>query len=146
MTDADAPEPPREPEIEFLGKLARAFLLVARLALGVAGAASLAYGLKKTWTDGDGWAMDQWAFRAMPSAAGFVWITLGLPLVLPANTLLNRGRPQAALLATAVALWFGPMALPDDSDYGFVLRMFATLVAFLSLVMWRTLWRLTPRK
>ncbi|MFN3242838.1 MAG: hypothetical protein ACE37K_15160 [Planctomycetota bacterium] len=139
----DTPETPREPEIELLGKLARGGLFVIRMALLAAGVAALGYGLKKTLTIGDGWAWGGLEFRSTPSAAGFVWMTVGLPLALPANTLLNRGMPQAALLLTSAAMWFGPMALADDSAYGWILRLFATLVAFLCLVVWRTLWRLT---
>jgi len=138
----DTPETPREPEIELLGKLARGGLFVIRLAFFTAGAAALAYGLKKMWTTGDGW-WHELEFRATPSAAGFVWTTVGLPLVLPANTLLERGVPQLALLLASAGMWFGPMALADDSEYGYILRLFATLVAFLCLVVWRTLWRLT---
>ena len=134
---------PREPEIELLGKLARGGLFAVRLAFLCAGAASLAYGLKKSLTAGDGWDWQQFAWRSAPSAAGALWVTLGLPLVLPADCLLRRGRAQTALLLTTALLWFGPMALGDDSDYGYVLRLFATLVAFLCLVVWRTLWRLT---
>lgn len=139
----DTPETPREPEIELLGKLARGGLFVIRMAFLAAGLAALGYGLKKTLTTGDGWAWQELVLRDAPSAAGFVWMTVGLPLALPANMLLNRGLPQFALLLTSVGMWFGPMALGDDSDYGYILRMFATLVSFLCLVVWRTLWRLT---
>ncbi|MGC6486835.1 MAG: hypothetical protein ACON4Z_04260 [Planctomycetota bacterium] len=134
---------PREPEIELLGKLARAGLLLVRLAFLCAGAASLAYGLKKSLTVGDGWDWQQFAWRSTPSAAGALWVTLGLPLALPADFLLRRGRTQTGLLVATALLWFGPTVLPDDSDYGYVLRLFATLVAFLCLAVWRTLWRLT---
>jgi hypothetical protein len=114
----DTPETPREPEIELLGKLARGGLFVLRMAFLAAGVAALGYGLKKTLTIGDGWAWGALEFRSTPSAAGFVWMTVGLPLALPANTLLDRGLPQAALLLTSAAMWFGPMALADDSAYG----------------------------
>ena len=49
--------------------------------------------------------------------------------------------PDAELLTAALGI--APIALSDDSDYGYILRLFATLVAFLCLVVWRTLWRLT---
>jgi hypothetical protein len=134
---------PREPEIELLGKLARGFLFAARAALAAAGVASLAFGLVKSLTDGASWQPGELVWRAEPSAAGAVWVTLGLPLVLPAATLLRRGGGQVALLLASAALWFGPSSLEDDSDYGYILRIFATLVSFLCLVVWRTLWRLT---
>jgi len=134
---------PPEPEIELLGKLARGGLFMVRFAFLAAGVAALAYGLKKSLTVGDGWSWSHLQARGAPSAAGAVWLTLGLPLVLPADALLSRGRAQVALLLLSGGLWFGPIALGDDSDYGFVLRLFATLVSFLCLVVWRTLWRLT---
>ena len=56
--------------------------------------------------------------------------------------MLRRSVRQVALLSVSLALWFLPVALGDDSDYGYILRIFATLVAFLSLAVWRTLWRL----
>ena len=134
---------PREPEIEVLGKLARGGLFCVRAAFLLAGAAALLYGLKRTLATGDGWQFGAFEWRAAPSASGAVWLALGLPLALPADCLLRKGRGQAALLSASVALWFAPIALADDSDYGYVLRMFATLVAFLCLAVWRTLWRLT---
>ncbi len=141
---ADLPEPPpREPEIELLGKLARIGLFAIRVAMFVAGTAALAYGLTKSLTSGDGWEWLSLEWRARPSAAGAVWLTVGLPLVLPANVLLDRGLPQAALLGLSAVMWFMPWTLGDDSEYGYILRLFATLVAFLCLVVWRTLWRLT---
>ena len=141
---ADEPDlNPREPEIELLGKLARGGLFAARLVLLCAGAAALVYGLKKTWIEGDGWSWQDVALRSVPSASGSVWIAVGLPLALPADALLVRGLRQVALLLVSVGLWFGPMLLEDDSEYGYILRLFATLIAFLCLVVWRTLWRLT---
>ncbi len=141
---ADPPEPPpREPEIELLGKLARLGLRGIRLVLLAAGAAALAYGAKRSLTTGDGWPWLPLELRAQLSATGFVWMTVGLPLVLPADVLLNRGLPQAALLLLSACMWFLPWTLGDDSAYGYILRLFATLVAFLCLVVWRTLWRLT---
>ena len=143
MSASEEEQEPREPEIELLGKLARGGLWTVRAAFVAAGLAALAYGLKKTLATGDGWAWGHLQWLATPSAAGAVWLTLGLPLALPADLLLNRGRARAALLLTAAGLWFAPMALSDDSDYGYILRMFATLVSFLCLIVWRTLWQLT---
>ena len=144
---ADPAEPsepgPREPEIELLGKLARAGLFVIRVVFLVAGVTAVLYGLKRTFVEGDGWAWGDFAWRATPSASGAVWLTLGLPLAAPASAMLDRGWARRALLLTSAALWVGPAALGDDSDYGYILRLFATLVAFLCLFVWRTLWRLT---
>lgn len=134
---------PREPEIELLGKIARAGLFALRAAFLLAGVTAIVYGLKRTFAEGDGWAWDTFAWRSTPSASGAVWLTLGLPLAAPAGTLLDRGRAQAVLLTASATLWIAPIALSDDSDYGYILRLFATLVAFLCLVVWRTLWRLT---
>ena len=36
-----------------------------------------------------------------------------------------------------------PVCFENDSPYGYILRMFATLISFLSMLVWRTLWRLT---
>jgi len=134
---------PREPEIELLGKLARGFLFAARAVFFLAGVTAIIYGSKRTLIQGGGWEWPGFAWRAMPSASGAVWVALGLPLVLRADGVLNRGRTQLALIIASAMLWFGPMWLQDDSAYGYILRLFATFVAFLCLVVWRTLWRLT---
>jgi len=75
------------------------------------------------------------------AAAQFVWFCPGIPLVLPADTFFTRRRWW--LLGASAALWFAPMLLDDDSPYGYLLRMFATLSAFLTLFVWRSLWKLT---
>lgn len=126
--------PPREPEIELLAKLARGGLRTARAALWLAGLAAIAYGLHRT-------LFDERA-TTTPSASGTVWLTIGLPLMLRANWLLDASWRRYLLLLSSAVLWFAPMMLTDDSSYGFVLRIFATIVAFLCLVVWRTLWRL----
>ena len=145
MTDRghDSDTNPREPEIELLGKLARGFLLAARGVFFLAGVTAIIYGSKRALIQGGGWEWPGFAWRAMPSASGAVWAALGLPLVLRADAVLNRGRTQFALIIASAMLWFGPILLQDDSAYGYILRLFATFVAFLCLAVWRTLWRLT---
>ena len=139
---ADPDLNPREPEIEFLGKIARGALFCGRVVLFVAGVVAILYGLKRTLTTGTSWPPGGYEWRDSLSASGAVWLTLGLPLALPADVMLRRSMRQVALLGVSVALWFLPITLGDDSDYGYILRIFATLVAFLSLAVWRTLWRL----
>ena len=139
---ADPDLNPREPEIELLGKIARGALFCSRVVLVVAGVVAVLYGLKRTLTTGSAWTLGGFEWRESPSASGAVWLTLGLPLALPADVMLRRSVRQVALLSVSLALWFLPVALGDDSDYGYILRIFATLVAFLSLAVWRTLWRL----
>jgi hypothetical protein len=53
------------------------------------------------------------------------------------------GRGRWIALAVGALLWFAAALLPGEREYGFVLRMFASLVACLTLLVWRTLWRLT---
>lgn len=133
MPPTDPTSPPREPEIEFLGRVATRGLVVLRTAFWLAGAVAIAYGA---------WRALLAPEREGPaSALGPVWVAVGVPLVLPVDWLFGRGR--FAVLGISAALWFLPMLLPDDHRFGFVLRMFATLVACLSLLVWRTLWRLT---
>lgn len=128
--------PPREPEIELLGGIARRGLRVLRCVLWVAGAVGVAFGVWCTWSGADAKAPD----TRLP-ALGFVWICAGWPPLLRVDWLFGRGR-WIALIAGAL-LWFGPSLLAADPEYGFVLRMFATLIACVTLLVWRTLWRLT---
>lgn len=121
---------PPEPEIELLARIAARALWLLRGVLWLAGAFAIGYGCRRT-------------FGADPvSALGAVWIALGLPLVLPTGFVFGRGRWW--LLAASGVLCFAPSALVDDHRYGFVLRGVATLVAALTLLVWRTLWQLTP--
>ena len=143
MSEAQPPAAPHEPEIEFLGKLAHGFLATARVVLWLAGAAAISYGcwqlLRGTtppMARGD-------ASMLAPITASIVWFPLGLPLVLPADWLVTRHRYRIWLLLVCALLWFIPMLLGDASRYGYILRMFATLISFLSLLVWRTLWQLT---
>lgn len=126
----DAPTP-REPEIELLGRLAARAVRLLRRALWLAGATAIAYGL---WRCG---ASGSWP---LPSAKGFVWLCAGLPLVASASWLFGRGWRFA--LPALVLLWVVPGLLPDDHDYGYVLRIFASVAATLSLAVYTTLGRL----
>ena len=144
MTDETTAEPPREPEIEFLGKLAHGFLAFARVALWGAGTAAIGYGIWQTFLAGSDPALAGETDPALsPTASHLVWFPLGLPLVLPADWLLTKNRHRIWILAVSVMLWFTPMLFGDASRYGYILRMFATLISFLSLLVWRTLWQLT---
>lgn len=46
-------------------------------------------------------------------------------------------------LVAAAALWFSASLLPDDVEYGYLLRVFGSVMACLVLLVWRTLWGLT---
>jgi len=130
--------PPREPEIEVLGRIARGGLWVVRRVFWLAGVAAIAFGVWRTFTapiDAAG------VVGTTPNALGIVWICAGLPAVLRVDWLIGRGRWRA--LTLGAVLWFGAALLPHDHDFGFLLRVFASLVACLSLLVWRTLWRLT---
>ncbi len=124
---AELSPPPREPEIEALGRIARRAIRTIRTVLWLGGAVAVGFGLYQ--------ALGQPA--AAVSARGFVWTCVGLPLLAPVPWLFGRGRWPA--LAAGALLWFGPSLLPDDPEYGFVLRFFASLVACLTLLVWRTL-------
>lgn len=144
MTDEPMPPPPREPEIEFLGKVAHVVLRLIRVVLFTAGAYSIASGIAQMTgphEDPEGFLK----FLLIPSATGTIWLwfTLGLMLVVPSKWIFTKGPAPWALLAVNALLWFVPMALGDDSRYGYILRMFASLIAFLTMLVWRTLWRLT---
>lgn len=134
------PTPPREPEIEFLGKLARGLVQIVRVVLWCGGVYALVYGFQQM--------LDPAPVKQVPgfeshSDLGAVWIALGLPLVIPTKWTLQKNRVAMVMLAVFVTLWFGPMLLENDSPYGFILRLFATLISFLSVLVWRTVWRLT---
>ena len=142
MTSLNQPPPtPREPEIELLGRIAGRFLWFVRRVLWLGGAAAIAHGCWRSSTD-SGWDLDQPSTLAtLPAATGVVWICLGAPLVVRVDWLFGRARHAA--LATGASLWFGACLLPREQEYGYVLRFFASLVACLTLLVWRTLWRLT---
>ncbi len=145
MTTGDDPLP-HEPEIEFLGRLARRALQALRGLFFTAGCAATLYGvLGVLWPRLDvvrGLVHGVfWADEPQPPVHRFVWLCVGIPLLLPTDWLFGRGR--LPMLALGTALWFGPALLADDSDYGFVLRLFASLVAVATLLVWRTLSGLT---
>ncbi len=130
------PNAPHEPEIELLGRIARHGLWFLRRVLWVAGAFAVGYGLVRTWS-----ADEVATPSATVPALGFVWMCAGSPLLCRVDWLFGRGR-WLALVAGAL-LWFGPSLLAADPEYGFVLRAFASLIACVTLLVWRTLWRLT---
>jgi hypothetical protein len=143
-------KPPHEPEIEALGRVAHGFLWLVRRALWLAGLCGVGYGLWRCWIDEGAanglwlWLTEAgatWSFRTSPSAHGVVWLCLGFPALLPVGWTFGRGR--WLVLAVSAALWFGAMALVEDHRYGFVLRIVATFVVAATLLVWRTLWRLT---
>jgi hypothetical protein len=146
------PSVPHEPEIEMLGRVARRALWTFRRVLWAAGAAAVLFGLHSALgAPNTGVFAFVRAFELLPaerppavSAAGVVrgavWLCAGVPLLVRVDWLFGRGR-WPALAAGAVA-WGAPALLPPDHEYGFVLRFFASLIACLTLLVWRTLWSL----
>ncbi len=139
-----SPPTPLEPEIEFLGNVARRTLAGLRAVLFVAGVVAVGFAVRtlaSTPID------DGSPAAATPSPTGglfgMVWLCAGLPLLSPVDWLFGRGRFVA--LAGAVVLWLGPCLFAHDIDYGWLLRFFASLVAAATLVVWRALWALTKR-
>ncbi len=136
--------PPREPEIEVLAHLATGTLRVLRAAFWLAGAIGIGFGLHRSCSEGGLSFYAPYSALTVPSAIGVVWICGGIPLVARAEWLFGRGRHRWWLLVLCAALWIGASWLPGDPEYGYVLRFFASLVATLTMLVWRTLWRLTP--
>jgi hypothetical protein len=126
-----APDPttPREPEIELLGRIARHVLWGLRRVLWLVGATAVGFGVHSC------------VWLGTPVFVWFVWFAGGLPLLAPIDWILGRGRLVA--LSVGAFLWFLPSLLAGDQDHGWVLRVFASLVAVATLLVWRTLWRLT---
>ena len=143
MTDESIPTPPTEPEIEFLGRLAHEALRLIRGAFWVGGVTALYYGYEQIATPPQTQPMAEVSNPVMPSALGTIWLTLGLPLALPTCWLLKKRWACISMAILYLLMWFVPMSLPDDSPYGFILRCFTTVVAFSTLLVWRTLWQLT---
>ncbi|MFT4515819.1 MAG: hypothetical protein ACI91B_004540 [Planctomycetota bacterium] len=143
MTDEPMPVPPREPEIEFLGRVAHEGLRLLRVAFWIGGAAALAYGYEQFMAPYVDPATSSHSNPVLPAALGTIWFTLGLPLVLPTCWLLRKRWACISMAILYALMWFAPMGLPDESPYGFILRFFTTAVAFSSLLVWRTLWYLT---
>ena len=132
--------PPREPEIELLGRIARRGLWVLRRVLWIAGVVAIVYGVTMIVAPADASAADPEPLPKGP-ALGFVWVCAGWPVLVHVDWLFGRGRWIA--LGIAALLWAAPSLLVSDPEYGFILRFFATLVPCLTLLVWRTLWRLT---
>ncbi len=134
------PQPPREPEIEALGRAAHGFLWLLRRVFWIAGAIFAGYGAARCGNA-------EWTFHTpytnTAQVHGFTWLCVGLPLLARCDWLFGRTRWLA--LAIAAALWFGPGVMQDDHTFGFILRIFATVVAYATLLVWRTVWRLTER-
>lgn len=132
MTAPTPPTNPAEPEIQFLRRVARVGLLAIRLLFWLLGAAALYTGLL---------GPPAWTGLSWETTHLFVFACAGLPLVLPTSTWLGRHWWLWALVACL--MWFAPMLRESDHRYGFVLRMFAMTVGCATMVVWRTLWRLT---
>ena len=134
------PQPPREPEIEALGRAAHGFLWLLRHVFWIGGLFATTWGIERCFDQ-------RWTFIAMNTTTtpvhGFTWLCVGLPLLARVDWLYGRTRWLA--LTIAAALWFGPSVMQDDHVFGFILRVFATAVACATLLVWRTLWRLTER-
>jgi hypothetical protein len=135
-------EPPdlpraREPEIEFLGRLARRVLTMLRLALFVAGLVAIAVACYITASPPEPAPNEVIAPLQQRIASNFVWVCAGTPLLLPSRWMFRAGWWKA--LALGLALWLGPMLLDGDHPYGFVIRMFASFVTCVTLLVLRVL-------
>lgn len=122
-----------------MGRIAKGGLVVIRSVFWIAGIYAICYGLRLGFMTGPRlWADSAWT---LPSAQGFTFVCAGLPLAVKADWLFGKGRWLA--LAASVVLWLGPSWLPGNHDHDYLLRLFATLAATLTMLVWRTLWRLT---
>lgn len=133
---------PREPEIEFLGKVVRIGLWTLRGFFWLAGLAALA---GSTYLVANPESLVSEPGPVAPLAErvvdGLTWWCLGVPLLLPSRWLVGRARWP--MLLAGLALWLGPMFVDGDHRYGFVIRFFASLVAVSVLLVWRTVFSLT---
>jgi hypothetical protein len=127
-----SPAPPHEPEIELLRRAARLGLVVIRAAFWLAGALAVYTGL---------FGPPRWTGIEWPATHLFVFACIGVPLLLPTSWWLGRRWRWA--LAAGCLMWLLPMFAADEHRYGLLLRVFASAVACASMVVWRTLWRLT---
>jgi hypothetical protein len=138
------PTPPREPEIEFLGKVVRLLLLAFRAATVGAALVALGYGLIHMADPPRDMSAGTGEIGApLPIAPYFVWLCIGIPPLLPIRWLFGRGRWP--MLVVGAALWCGPMGLEGDHEYGWLIRFFASLVAVSVLLVWKTIFALTQR-
>lgn len=145
MPDAPPQPPfivPREPEIEFLGKVVRIGLWALRGFFWLAGLAALV-GSVFLVTSPEAQMSEPGPVPPVGEriADSLTWWCLGVPLLLPSGWLVGRGRWP--MLFAGLALWFGPMLVDGDHRYGFVIRFFASLVAVSVLLVWRTVFSLT---
>lgn len=143
MTDAPNLQPPREPEIEMIGRIAHEALRIGRGIIWGGGVAAMVYGYQQFVAPYEEAAQSGATESVMPSAMGTVWFTLGIPWILPTCWMLARKNGRIGMLIGYALCWFVPIVLPDDGNYGFILRMFTTGVAFSTLLVWQTLWKLT---
>ncbi|HZN39052.1 MAG TPA: hypothetical protein VFD82_09620 [Planctomycetota bacterium] len=141
MTESPVGQP-REPEIEFLGRLASRALTLLRLVLFVAGIVAITAACYLTASPPAATTQHE-GIPALQQriANNFVWVCAGLPLLLRSRWLFGAGWWKA--LALGLVLWFGPMLLDGDHAYGFLIRMFASFVACVTLLVLRTLRTLT---
>lgn len=139
---SNCPVEPREPEIEFLGRIASRVLALLRVVLFVAGIVAIAAACYLTANPPAATTQHE-GIPALQEriANNFVWVCAGLPLLLRSRWLFGSGRWQA--LAVGLVLWFGPMLLDGDHAYGFLIRMFASFVTCVTLLVLRTLRTLT---
>ncbi len=134
---------PREPEIEFLGKIVRVMLAGFRVATILASTVAVAHALRGIFAP----AVVPWGpsvdapLAPEPIAPYFVWLCVGIPPLLPITWLFGRGRWP--MLLVGLALWSGPHWLEGDAEYGYLIRFFASLVALSVLVVWKTVFALT---
>lgn len=133
MTATPPPTPAPEPEIELLRRLARIGLGAIRTVFWLAGALGIHTGV---------FGPPEWTGLRWPPTHLFVFACAGLPLVLPTDWWLGRRTGAGLFLGAALLMWFAPLLRTGDHPYGFVLRLFATLVACATMIVWRTLWRL----
>ncbi len=148
MTSTRDHHPPIEPEIEFLGKLARGFLRVLRGAFAVAGTVAAVVVVWRTFDTsppadllfppGVVYEPPPLFERFAPNA---VWLAAGLPLLLPVGW--TFGRRWWLLLLAAALLWTLPMLAASDHRWGWLLRIAGTFCGVATMAVWRTLAGLT---
>lgn len=148
MTTTRDDPPQLEPEIEFLGRLARGFLQVLRGAFTLAGAIAVGVVVWRTvdtspppdllFPPGTAYEPPPLFERFAPNA---VWLTAGLPLLLPVAW--TFGRRWWLLLLGAALLWTLPMLAASDHRWGWLLRIVGTFCGVATMAVWRTLAGLT---